>query len=191
MDEVTTPERYRQAWRFAAEAHQGQRYPGTELPYLLHLGYVVLEVAAALQVETVEQPVLAMQCALLHDVLEDTAVSYPQLQARFGTAVAEGVLALTKDARLAKEAQMADSLARIRRQPPEIALVKLADRISNLDPPPPYWDSTRIAHYRQEAQQILAALGEASPLLAERLRRKMAAYAVPAAESHPPAAGIS
>lgn len=188
---TTLAECYRDAWRFAAQAHQGQRYPGTELPYLLHLGYVALEVVAALQVETVAQPALAMQCALLHDVLEDTTVSYPELQTRFGMAVADGVLALTKDARLAKAARMADSLARIRCQPREIALVKLADRISNLDSPPPSWGRARIVQYRQEAQQILAALGEASPLLAERLRQKIAAYPVPATESYPTNAGIS
>lgn len=30
-------ETYLKACRFAAEAHQGQRFPGTELPYLYHL----------------------------------------------------------------------------------------------------------------------------------------------------------
>ena len=32
------PERYVAALRFAAERHQGQRVPDSELPYVVHVG---------------------------------------------------------------------------------------------------------------------------------------------------------
>ena len=71
---------------------------------------------------------------------------------------------------------MTDSLERIRRQPPEVWMVKLADRIVNLGPPPPHWTAEKIATYRAEAQTILAALGAACPPLAARLAARIASF---------------
>ena len=38
---------YIEAYRFAAEAHVGQLHPGTEISYLMHLGFVSMELLAA------------------------------------------------------------------------------------------------------------------------------------------------
>ncbi|MBN1891019.1 MAG: bifunctional (p)ppGpp synthetase/guanosine-3',5'-bis(diphosphate) 3'-pyrophosphohydrolase [Thermoflexales bacterium] len=167
---------YIRAYRFAAIAHQGQSVPGTDLPYIVHLSLVCMEVIAALIAEQGHDENLAVQCALLHDVIEDTGVTYEQVQQEFGSAVADGVLALSKDPALPKPAQMPDSLQRIQEQPQEIWLVKLADRISNLQPPPHYWTQDKIVAYRQEAIQIQDALGAASPFLSARLTLKIEAY---------------
>lgn len=171
-----SPDLYVQALRFAAQAHQGQRVPGTELPYLVHVCSVTSEVLAALAVETVADPDLAVQCALLHDVVEDTETPVSRLAELFGAGVAAGVDALTKRASLPKAERMADSLARIRLAPREIWMVKLADRLTNLAPPPPDWSREKCRAYRQEAEQILAALGDASPHLAARLTARAATY---------------
>lgn len=168
------------AWHFAAEVHKDQRVPGTELPYLKHLGMVAMEVFAAHAAEPVDDLALAVQCAILHDTIEDQDVTQAELSERFGPAVAAGVAALSKRADLAKAAAMADSLARIRQQPRAVWCVKLADRISNLQPPPAHWTAEKIAAYRSEAGEILRALGEAHAGLAARLERKIACY--PAAE---------
>ena len=71
---------------------------------------------------------------------------------------------------------MEDSLARIQQQPPEIWLVKMADRISNLYHPPYYWDNAKIEAYRYEAMIIYQALHPASEKLAGRLLQKIEAY---------------
>lgn len=93
---------------------------------------------------------------MLHDVIEDTETSYDDLEKQFGTDVALGVLALTKDINLpSKEEQMIDTLDRIRKQPVEIRMVKMADRITNLQPPPHYWSGEKIQNYRKEARLIL------------------------------------
>lgn len=147
-----------------------------DLPYTTHIGSVAMEVIAALTIETIPTPDLAVQCALLHDVLEDTAVTYDQLQTEFGAAVAAGVLALSKDPNLPTSRQMADSLARIQRQPSAVWVVKLADRISNLQSPPAHWSPAKIRGYREEALKIHQALHLASPLLADRLATKIEAY---------------
>lgn len=167
---------YIQAYHFAAQAHHGQLVPGTDIPYLMHISLVCMEVTAALHAEPAGDPSLAVQCALLHDVIEDTPATFDSVRDAFGAAVANGVQALTKDKRLEKSQQMEDSLRRIRQQPREVWLVKLADRITNLQPPPATWTPAKITAYQAEARQILAALGGASPLLAARLEQKIAAY---------------
>src|SRR5215510_3340555 len=95
---------YLKALRFAAAAHGAQKVPGTEHPYLVHVCSVAAEVIGALEAEAHPQPDLAVQCALLHDVAEDTLVGIGPIEAEFGTAVAAGVAALTKDDGLTKEA---------------------------------------------------------------------------------------
>ena len=170
-----SPDRYVAALRFAAERHREQRVPGTELPYLVHVVAVAGEVIAALS--DASDPDLAVSCALLHDTLEDTATTRDELAAQFGAAVADGVAALTKDAALPKHERMLDSLRRIRLQPREIWLVKLADRITNLAPPPPGWTAERCRAYRTEAIAIADALGTASARLAHRIRDRIAGYA--------------
>lgn len=168
---------YAEALRFAAERHEGQRVPGSGLPYVTHVASVAAEVMAALARDPAAAPDLAVACALLHDTVEDTATTVAEVEARFGAATAEGVRALSKDPALPKEARMADSLARIRAQPREVWMVKLADRITNLAPPPPAWTAEKRRAYRAEAAEILAALGEASPYLAGRLAARIDAYA--------------
>jgi (p)ppGpp synthase/HD superfamily hydrolase len=173
---IWSQDHYLAVVRFAAEAHNGQLVPGTDLPYLLHLNLVAMEVIAALPATLNVDAELAVAAALLHDVIEDTSVTYGDVAVRFGTAIADGVLALTKNAAVPKEQQMGDSLQRIRAQPSAIWMVKLADRITNLQPPPAHWTAERIGRYRDEAIVILSTLGEASQALAERLRAKIGVY---------------
>jgi len=155
----------------------GQKLPGSNLPYVVHVAMVAMEVVEALQAEEGRDGDLAVQCALLHDVIEDAGKSYDDLQETFGRDVAEGVLALTKtDTLKSKTEKMADSLNRIKMQPSEIAMVKLADRIVNLQPPPAYWTAQKRRDYREEAMKILDSLGEASVFLSERLTEKIELY---------------
>jgi guanosine-3',5'-bis(diphosphate) 3'-pyrophosphohydrolase len=177
MSEI--PELWLQAWHFAARAHREQKVPGNGFPYVVHVGAVAMEVLVAHQAVPFADPGLALQCALLHDTIEDTAVTEADVRASFGPAVAAGVRALSKDPALPKAEAMADSLRRIREQPREVWAVKLADRITNLQVPPPHWTAEKIATYRGEAEKILATLGEAHATLAARLARKIAAYPPP------------
>ena len=169
-------EAWLRAWRFAAQAHAGQTLPDGDLPYIVHLGAVSMEVLVAHQLEPLARPQLALQCALLHDTLEDTDTTEAKLEASFGLDVLAGVRALTKNPALPKDRAMADSLSRIRLQPPEIWAVKLADRISNLSQPPRHWSEEKIAAYKREAEQILRELGSAHAFLAARLQDRIAAY---------------
>lgn len=119
---------------------------------------------------------LSVACALLHDCLEDTETSEQQLRDEFGNAVAGGVKALTKDGSLPKKERMRDSLGRLGEQPKQVQMVKLADRITNLQKPPESWSVEKCRAYQQEAIEILKALGDAHPALHSRLEQKIADY---------------
>ncbi|WP_395142924.1 HD domain-containing protein [Armatimonas sp.] len=110
---------------------------------------VVTQVAAEVMAVAggTEDNTLAVLCALLHDTLEDTALAPDVLESVFGPAVLAGVQALTKNDGLPKDQRMADSLRLILAQPPLVAWVKLADRITNLQTPPAHWDTEKIAAY--------------------------------------------
>jgi (p)ppGpp synthase/HD superfamily hydrolase len=167
---------YIKALHKASQAHQGQKIPGSEIPYIQHLSIVCMEIIAALNIENFHDGNLAVQCAILHDTLEDTNITFEQIQTEFGDAVANGVLALTKNPSLEKSWQMFDSLNRIKQQPQEIWMVKLADRITNLQAPPNYWQQDKIIRYRQEAIEIYENLKDASQFLASRLAIKIENY---------------
>lgn len=55
-------------------------------------------------------------------------------------------------------------------------MVKLADRITNLQPPPHYWSREKIQNYKKEAELILEHLGTSNKYLADRLKEKIDGY---------------
>ncbi|BAE50501.1 HD domain-containing protein [Paramagnetospirillum magneticum] len=162
---------------FAAERHGDQKTPAG-FPYVTHLASVAQEVMAALAAEPGRNGTLAVTAALLHDVIEDTATSPEMVAERFGPDILAAVMALTKNPDLPKERRMPDSLERIRAQPQEVWMVKLADRIVNLGPPPAHWSRDKMAAYRAEAEAILSALRDASPFLACRLELRITGYGI-------------
>jgi len=169
-------EEYIRAYYFAAKAHRGQVFSGTGLPFLIHISFVSMEIIAVLAVEKVNHPDLAVQCALLHDVIEDTDISYQTIKETFGIKVANGVDALSKRDEVKKAQRLSDSLNRIQDQPHEVWMVKLADRISNLPPPPHHWTQTKITVYWKSSTEVYEALKGASPYLGERLLQKIDNY---------------
>lgn len=164
------------AYRFAAEKHIGQKYPDTEWSYLAHLSMVSMEVIAALNYASNINGNLAVQAAILHDTIEDTDTTYDEILSEFGKSVADGVLSLTKNKTIEKPERMNDSLKRIKLQPKEIWMVKMADRITNLQAPPSYWNRDKKKKYMEEAQLILGELRSGSDYLSNRLNEKIGNY---------------
>lgn len=168
---------YQKAWNFACRAHKDQKIPGSDIPYCNHLGNVTMEIMCIIAIDTVDNPDLAIQTALLHDVIEDTHFHYEDIKETFGSNVADAVLALTKDkTKISKREQMHDSLNRIKKQPKEVWMVKMADRITNLQEPPSHWNSEKILKYQNEAKLIYDYLKDANKILAKRLLKKIEDY---------------
>ncbi len=174
---------YIRAWDFATLAHKGQvavgPLRGIEYDYINHPGAVAMEIIWALDSNNSYNEYnedLAIECAILHDIIEDTSYTYDDIYKLFGQEVADGVLALSKNRELPKADQIEDSLQRIILQPQEIWMVKLADRISNLTEPPFYWDSEKKRSYREDAKAIYTHLHSSNEALAKRLLHKIEVY---------------
>src|SRR5262245_43651874 len=82
--------RLERALRWAAVCHAGQTRKGSDIPYFEH----VVAVAMILDRAGFEEDVVI--AGLLHDVVEDTEATFDDVAVRFGTAVAEIVLACSE-----------------------------------------------------------------------------------------------
>lgn len=171
-------DKYIEVMNYAAAVHGEQKVPGQPYSYVVHLAEVAQEAMAALCIGGTSDldADLLIQCSLLHDSMEDAGISYDEIKSLFGKVVADGVQALTKNKALAKELRMRDSLARIKRQPREVWMVKLADRIVNLQRPPAFWTEEKKVNYVEEAETIMMTLGEASSFLNDRIRKQIGSY---------------
>jgi guanosine-3',5'-bis(diphosphate) 3'-pyrophosphohydrolase len=166
---------YQKTIVFAAEHHGQQKMPNG-LPYVVHLSNVAMEVFMAHKQKPDFDLKLAIHLALLHDILEDTALSFKALKADFGNVVAIGVLTLTKDSTLDKKDQMDDSLSRILDLGREVTIVKLCDRITNLQRPPKKWDNAKIKKYHLQALKIADSLQGKNEYLDKRIQEKILNY---------------
>ena len=176
MTELQT--KYQKAIKFAAKRHadKNQLIPGTNLPYVVHLSNVAMEILIASQKTENFDSEFAIQVALLHDILEDTETTFEEIGNEFGIKIAQAVLALTKNSKIQKEERMDDSLNRIKELPKEVWAVKLADRITNLQPPPEHWSFEKITEYQKQAVLIYNSLKGGNEYLEDRLWEKTLDY---------------
>lgn len=128
-----------QAKAFAVAAHGPQRYG--DRPYHDHLAEVVRVLHDSGYAGTYEA------AGWLHDVVEDTAVELATVADRFGPDVAAMVDAVTGlgATRAERNARIYERIAR----EPRAAVVKLADRIANVEAAPV--GSDHAARYVREA----------------------------------------
>lgn len=119
------------AYVFAAQAHKGQIRRSGE-PYLSH----PLEVSNMLADLALDP--ITITAGLLHDVLEDTDVTSPELHEIFGQEVAhlvEGVTKITMVGESSRETRQAEAVRKIilaMTDDLRVIFIKLADRIHNL-----------------------------------------------------------
>lgn len=128
---IADVQRIYQAYLLAAEAHDGQRRQSGEA-YITHPLAVARIVAIDMQMDA-----QAIMAALLHDVLEDTPVSYNQLANQFGDEVAHLVEGLSKLTNLdvsKAEAQAENFRKMLLAMVSDIRVIviKLADRLHNM-----------------------------------------------------------
>jgi len=123
--------RIEEAYQFSDTAHQGQ-FRKSGHPYISH-PIAVAEIVADWQLDA-----QAVMAALLHDVMEDTAVSKDQISERFGKPVAELVDGLSKIDRIQFQSQVDAQAENFRKmllamaRDVRVILIKLADRLHNM-----------------------------------------------------------
>ena len=118
---------------FAAKAHDGAVRKGTKLPYIVH----PMEAAAITAGLTDDQAVIA--AAVLHDTVEDTNTTREQIEAEFGSRVAELVAAESENKREDQKAELTweirkkETIEHLRRcTDRDVKILALADKLSNL-----------------------------------------------------------
>ncbi len=120
----------RAAFELAVDAHHEQRRKSGE-PYILH----PIEVARICAEEMGMGP-MAIVCAILHDVVEDTPVTLIDIKEKFGHQVATIVDGLTKlDKDIAEHSPQAENFRKILQYlitDVRVVLIKLADRLHNM-----------------------------------------------------------
>lgn len=111
---------------FAATAHNTQLRKGTNLPYIIH----PMEVLQILSTVTSNEEILV--AGVLHDVLEDTEVSFSELSHTFGSKVAFLVEACSNTHQGNWHQRKASNIIKMQNTNSEIAIILCADKISNL-----------------------------------------------------------
>jgi len=127
-EQVATVE---QAYLIARKAHQGQKRRSGD-------AYITHPVAAAVILSEMHMDAQSIMATLLHDVIEDTAISKEELADKFGDEVAElvdGVSKLTQikfESRAEAQAENFRKMVLAMVRDIRVILVKLADRLHNM-----------------------------------------------------------
>ena len=141
-DDITLIEK---AYNIANEAHKDQLRKSGE-PYIIHPLYVAIILA---DLEMDKETIVA---GILHDVVEDTIMTYDEIAEMFGTDVANLVDGVTKLGRLEfaggdKLEEQAENLRKMflaMAKDIRVIMIKLADRLHNM---------RTLKHMRPEKQQ--------------------------------------
>lgn len=136
-----------QAFQCAAVAHADQQRKSGE-PYIVH------PVSVAIILINLGMDTASICVALLHDVIEDTTITFEQLQAEFGTEIAFLVDGLTKLKSIpfsySKEEERAENTRKMllaMNEDIRVIIIKLADRLHNM----------RTLQFKEEERQRMIA----------------------------------
>ena len=121
----------RRAYQMAANAHEGQTRKSGE-------AYIFHPLAVARTIADLHMDCDSIMAAILHDVIEDTAITRNDLEKEFGPEVAALVDGLSKLTHLKFESQVEAQAANFRKMflamvdDIRVVLIKLADRLHNV-----------------------------------------------------------
>ncbi len=151
------------AFDLAARWHAGQTRKGCKQePFVQH----PLRVAGILIQHGVTRRDL-ISAALLHDILEDTDCPPEEIRTQFGNEVWGWVMEVTDRKELLKSLRKQMQVERAEMLSPEAKLIRLADKIDNLESlltdPPANWSWLRQREYVAWANRVVKNLGPVHP----------------------------
>ena len=155
-DDITMIEK---AYRVAKEAHREQKRKSGE-PYIIH------PLCVAIILADLEMDKETIEAGLLHDVVEDTAMSLDELAKQFGTEVSFLVDGVTKLTQLSwdkdKVEIQADNLRKMflaMAKDIRVIIIKLADRLHNMRTGQ-YWKPEKQKEKARETMEIYAPIAD-------------------------------
>ncbi|MFP9115282.1 HD domain-containing protein [Flavobacterium sp. RHBU_3] len=155
---------------FAMASHGTQQYGN--YPYEIHLGNVVTAMLHFGIKPDNNGHASLLAAAWLHDVLEDTPVTYDELQVAFTSEIAEMVFAVTDEPGANRKERKAKTYVKLA-QNPDSVIVKLADRIANVEFSVVHGNASLLEMYRKEQPGFEAAI---QPALISELHLEMLHY---------------
>jgi guanosine-3',5'-bis(diphosphate) 3'-pyrophosphohydrolase len=160
------------ALQFAAHKHRDQRRKGVNAsPYINH----PIAVAHMLWTVGKVRDSATLAAALLHDTIEDTSTSPEELRGQFGEVVAAVVEEVTDVNWLKRASRKRIQVARAGRASKRAKLVKLADKICNLQDilatPPADWSLERKRQYFDWAKSVVDEVRGVNEALTRRFDR--------------------
>ena len=145
-----------EAYRYSNKAHMGQKRIGGE-------AYISHPVSVACIASEFHLDAASIQAALLHDVVEDTPSTADDIKKKFGTQVAKLVVGLSKLDKVhfkddtEAQAENFRKMLLAMSQDVRVILIKLADRLHNMQTLKPLKPSKRIV-ISQETSDIYAPI---------------------------------
>ncbi|MEO9944051.1 HD domain-containing protein [Paraglaciecola sp.] len=167
-NQYLVPQRLIVALNMAAKAHAAQRRKYDQSPYLNHLVEVML-----LLVKFGHDDENLLISALLHDAIEDTNISYDELNQKFGNKVAETVLSLSDNKRLSLQERRLEQLKKAKSGSQNHQLIKLSDAISNASSIPLNWSIKRATESLEHLRKLADVCDDACPGLHQMLIEKI------------------
>ena len=154
------------ALAFAAYKHRDHRRKNAAAsPYINH----PIALAHVLVSEGGITDTAVLCAAILHDTVEDTQTTFPELERRFGNMIAGIVREVTDDKNQTKVRRKQLQVEHAPTLSHGAKLVKLADKICNLrdvaDDPPATWPRERRVEYFEWAKRVIDGLRGAHPAL--------------------------
>jgi len=122
----------RRAFEIATDAHRHMRRKSGE-PYILHPIAVAKIVATEISLGTT-----SVICALLHDTVEDTELTFDDIEREFGSTYSSIVEGLTKISNVVETNETTQQTENFRKilltlaDDPRVILIKIADRLHNM-----------------------------------------------------------
>jgi len=163
-----TEEQYKKAIDFASKVHEGQVRDSGE-PYITH----PLNVSDLLLQYGYRDFVYHI-LAVLHDTIEDCknrSATIAGIKAEFGVQILELVQWLTnqKNPNLTRLEQKTVDRLRLAKAPKIAKVVKLADRLSNVQTMKAAWEDWRVLRYITETHMLVLVLKSADPAIANQI----------------------
>ena len=154
------------AMHFAADLHKTTTRKGAaQEPYVNH----VIEVAELLaRIGGVTDPI-TLQAAILHDIVEDTPVTFADLERGFGRDVRQIVEEVTDDKQLPKSERKQIQVDKAPGLSAAAKMIKIADKTSNVQAimlsPPADWSRERRLEYVDWSERVVAGCRGVNPRL--------------------------
>ncbi|AHI53749.1 GTP pyrophosphokinase [Spiroplasma sabaudiense Ar-1343] len=137
----------REAYEFAEKAHRGQKRRNGD-PYIIH------PISTAYFLAQWRMGPKTVIAGLLHDIIEDTPITYEEIEKRFGTEVADLVEAVTKVTYFSKEKRQQIKAKYLKKlylsmvKDIRVIIIKIADRLHNM---------ATLTNLPLEKQQVIAS----------------------------------